>query len=170
MTRRRPRTERDRSRAGRAALAAAALALAVVVVPAGRIGAAEPIASTTVATSLGFQELVDQVKAAIEANEMGLVTQACASCGAARRGVTIPGNMVLGVYRNDFAVRMLEASVPAGIEAPIRFYVTENADGSASLTYRLPSAVFAPYGSAELDAMAAELDPIWQRIVADATG
>jgi uncharacterized protein (DUF302 family) len=78
--------------------------------------------------------------------------------------------MVVGVYRNDFAVRMLEASVPAGIEAPIRFYMTENPDGTASLTYRMPSAVFAPYESADLDAMAAELDEIWQRIVADTIG
>lgn len=130
--------------------------------------AADPVATETVETKQGFEGLVDSLKAAIEANDMVVVTQACASCGAARRGITIPGNMVLGVYRNDFAVRMLEASVPAGIEAPIRFYVTENADGTASLTYRLPSAVFAPYGSADLDAMAKELDQIWQEIVADA--
>ena len=76
--------------------------------------------------------------------------------------------MVIAVYRNDFAVRMLEASVPAGIEAPIRFYVTENPDGTASLTYRRPSTVFAPCGSADLDAMAKELDQIWQQIVAAA--
>jgi uncharacterized protein (DUF302 family) len=65
---------------------------------------------------------------------------------------------------------MLEASVPSGIEAPFRFYVTENDDGTASLSYRLPSAVFAPYGSAELDAMAGELDQIWQKIVDDTVG
>ncbi len=91
------------------------------------------------------------------------------AAGAASRGVTIPGNLVVGVFRNDYAVRMLEASVPAGIEAPLRFYVTENPDGTASLTYREPTAVFAPYGVSELDAMAAELDPIWQRIAEQAT-
>jgi uncharacterized protein (DUF302 family) len=74
------------------------------------------------------------------------------------------------VFRNDCAVRMLAASVPAGIEAPLRIYVTENADGRASLTYRTPSSVFAPYGSAELDAMARELDPIFESIVQDAAG
>lgn len=41
---------------------------------------------------------------------MFVVTRACASCGAAQRGITIPGNTVIGVFRNDFAVRMLEAS------------------------------------------------------------
>ena len=71
-----------------------------------------------------------------------------------RRGIDIPGNAVVEVFRNDFAVRMLSASVPAGIEAPLRYYLTENADGSTTLTYRAPSAVFAPYGVSDLDAMA----------------
>ena len=83
---------------------------------------------------------------------------------------TIPGNMVVGVYRPDFAVRMLDASVAAGIEAPLRFYITENADGTATLTYRKPSAVFAPYGVPALDEMAKELDAIFAKIAADAKG
>jgi uncharacterized protein (DUF302 family) len=119
-------------------------------------------------TAKSFTALSRDLEAAIAANKMGLVTQASASAGASRRGVTIPGNMVLGVYRNDFAVRMLSASVPAGIEAPLRFYVTENTDGTATLAYRRPSAVFAPYGSADLDAMATELDTIFAQIAADA--
>jgi uncharacterized protein (DUF302 family) len=77
--------------------------------------------------------------------------------------------MVVGVYRNDFALRMLEASVPAGIEAPIRFYLTEQEDGTAALSYRLPSTVFAPYENDELDALAKELDVIWARIIEAAT-
>lgn len=122
----------------------------------------------TTTTSKSFSELQSDLEAAVTANEMFVVTRACASCGAAKRGVTIPGNMVIGVYRNDFAVRMLEASVPAGIEAPIRFYLTENEDGTASLSYRLPSAIFQGYGSAELDSMAKELDSTWEKIVAGA--
>ena len=82
--------------------------------------------------------------------------------------VEIPGNGVYGVFRNDFAVRMLRASVPAGIEAPLRIYVTEYADGTSRLTYRKPSAVFKPYGSADLDGMAAELEEIFAKIIADA--
>jgi uncharacterized protein (DUF302 family) len=65
---------------------------------------------------------------------------------------------------------MLAASVPAGIEAPLRIYVTENPDRTASITYRKPTAVFGPYGSKALDEMAGELDPIFQRIVRDAAG
>jgi uncharacterized protein (DUF302 family) len=59
---------------------------------------------------------------------------------------------------------MLEASIPAGIEAPLRFYLTAEADGTGTLSYRTPSAVFAPYGSAALDAMAVELDAIFTAI------
>jgi len=62
----------------------------------------------------------------------------------------------------------LKASVAAGIEAPLRLYVTERPNGLARLTYRLPSGVFAPYRVAALDAMAGELDKILARIVADA--
>jgi hypothetical protein len=48
--------------------------------------------------------------------------------------------------------------------------VTENGDGTARITYRSPSATFAPYGNAKLDALARELDPILKGIVADAVG
>lgn len=81
----------------------------------------------------------------------------------------IPGNAVVMVFRNDYAVRMLEASVPAGIEAPLRYYVTENADGTATLSWRTPSSVFGPYGSKKLDEIARELDPLFEAIGRDAS-
>ena len=64
---------------------------------------------------------------------------------------------------------MLEASAPAGIEAPIRFYLTEDDEGTASHSYRLPSTVFASYGSEELNDMAREINVIWEKIVDGAT-
>ena len=115
------------------------------------------------ATPHGFGALVKRLNAAIKSNGMFAV-----SAGASSRGITIPGNMIIGVYRNDFAVRMLEASIPAGIEAPLIFYVTENADGTATLSCRAPSATFAPDGSAALDEMAGELDTLFAKIAADA--
>lgn len=150
---------------------AAALLAALLPFAAARADNPAPYPGTvTVKTAHPFDTLVARLEKAIADNKMGLVAQASASRGAAGRGVKIPGNVVLMVFRNDYAVRMLEASVPAGIEAPVRIYVTENADGTASITYRAPSAVFAPYGSAKLDAMARELDPIFERIVKDAAG
>lgn len=131
---------------------------------------AAPLQSTEVIpTGYGFTELTSRLRQAITDNKMGLVTQASASRGAASRGIKIPGNIVLGVYRNDFAVRMLKASVASGIEAPIRFYVTENPDGTATLSYRTPSTVFVPYKNDDLDQMARELDIIFTRIATQAT-
>jgi len=122
-----------------------------------------------IATGLDYPTLIKRLNAAVKKNKMGLVTRASATLGAKKIGKTIAGNMVIGVYRPDFAVRMLAASVAAWIEAPLRFYITENADGTATLSYRTPSAVFAPYGGADLDAMAKELDQIFARIAAAAT-
>lgn len=146
-------------------LLAAGLGLSLLMASASALADS---ATKTVMSDRGFDETVSRLEKSIIDNKMGLVAQASASKGAAARGVKIPGNTVLMVFRNDFAVRMLKASVPAGIEAPLRLYVTENASGS-SITYRRPSATFAPYGNAELDALARELDPIFDKIVADAT-
>ncbi|MEQ9449036.1 MAG: DUF302 domain-containing protein, partial [Rhodospirillaceae bacterium] len=127
-----------------------------VVTPAA-IAAEIPYPGTQVIkTPFGFKTLHQRLEAAVEKNKVFVVTRASASAGAKGRGITIPGNLVIGVYRNDFAVRMLKASVPAGIEAPLRFYLTENADKTATLTYRQPSAVFKPYDSKDLDALASE--------------
>ena len=83
--------------------------------------------------------------------------------------MTIPGNAVIMVFHPKYAVRMLEASVPAGIEAPLRFYVTEGEDGSATLTYRTPTSVFAPYENANLNEMAGELDVLFEKIASETT-
>jgi uncharacterized protein (DUF302 family) len=121
-------------------------------------------------TPHSYGELVQRLEAAVQNNKMGIVARASATVGAKKIGVTIPGNMVVMVYHPKFAVRMLDASVPAGIEAPIRYYITENADGTTTLTYRTPSSVFNPYENAELDQMASELDVIFDRIAEEAVG
>ncbi|MEM7544272.1 MAG: DUF302 domain-containing protein [Pseudomonadota bacterium] len=122
-------------------------------------------------TTLTYEALLDRLKGAIKANKMGLVTQAGPTGAAASRGITIPGNRVLGVFNNRFAVRMLTASEAAMIEAPVRFYVTEQPDGTATLSYKLPSFIFQPYegDSPDVAAIGAELDVIFAQIAADAT-
>jgi uncharacterized protein (DUF302 family) len=67
---------------------------------------------------------------------------------------------------------MLSVSTSAGIEAPIRFYVTENPGGTATLSYKKPGFVFAPYldeGGEALRQLAVELDGIFARIAEAAT-
>lgn len=149
------------------ALFVAALAIAPAPVNAENM---TPYSGTqSIATGQPFGAFLEGLTAAIKKNKMGLVAQASATKGAASIGKTIAGNHVLMVFRPDFAVRMLEASVAAGIEAPLRLYITEGADGNATLTYRLPSHVFAAYEVPALDEMAKELDVIVAAIVADAT-
>lgn len=119
-----------------------------------------------------FDTLVERTREAIRAGGLAVVTQAGPTGAAANRGIEIPGNRVIGAFNNVFAVRILRASTAAMIEAPVRFYVTENADGTATLSYKLPSSVFAPYmaeGGADLASAAAELDEIFAAIAAAAT-
>lgn len=123
-------------------------------------------------SNLAFATLSARLEEAVKINKMGIVTTASASEGAKTQGITIPGNRVVGVFRNDFARRMLQASVVAGIEAPIRFYLVENPDGTSTLSYKMPTAIFAPYFStagADLRTLAVELDAIFAKIATDAT-
>jgi len=116
---------------------------------------------TVIDTDKPYDQLVGDVIAATKANKMGVVTQAGPTKAAASRGITIPGNRVIGIFNNDFAVKILGLSTAAMIEAPIRMYVTEAEDGTATLAYKRPSFVFAPYmdeAGEELRDLAAELD------------
>ncbi|MEX0301258.1 MAG: DUF302 domain-containing protein [Leisingera sp.] len=138
---------------------AAALFLAASAAAAGSIGPRDGWAVH--ATPKTYEQLIEDVKAAAKAEGLGVVTQAGPTKAAAARGITIPGNRVIGLFNNDFAVKILALSTAAMIEAPVRMYVTETKDGSATLAYKLPSHVFAPYadeGGEALAALAEQLD------------
>lgn len=122
----------------------------------------------TLASKAPFARVADALEKAVEDARMALVCRANAQQGAAARGVRIPGNQVFMVFRNDFAVRILNAAPEAGFEAPIRIYLSENRDGTATLSYVKPSAVFRPYPHPEVARVAAELDPIFEKIVTQA--
>jgi len=122
-------------------------------------------ARITAVSRAPFQKVADALERAIAEEKMGLVCHANAQRGAAARGVTIKGNQVLMVFRPDFAIRLLAADPRAGFEAPIRIYLYENPDGTATMSYLPPSAVFAPYRNPEVQAIGAELDPIFKAIV-----
>lgn len=130
---------------------------------------ASPYSGTrTIETQQPFNSYINKLITAIKANKMGIVAKACATCGAKAIGMTIPGNQVIMFFNPHFAVRMLKASIVAGVEAPLRFYVTENPDGTARLSYRLPSHVFKPYDVRALNDMAKELDAVIEKIIAAA--
>lgn len=116
--------------------------------------------------------MTNALKLAAKQHKMGVVTQASPTATARNRGIDIPENRVIGVFNNDFAVKILSTSTAAMIEAPIRFYITENTDGTATLSYKMPSEVFAPYyneGGDALVALAMSLDETFEQIANDAT-
>ena len=144
-------------------LSVIAFAAVVLAVP---VAAQE--GKVTLTSKAPFAKVADALEKAIGEQKMALVCHANAQQGAAARGVRIAGNQVFMVFRNDFAVRLLEAAPAAGFEAPIRIYLYENRDGTATLAYAKPSAVFKPYPHPEVGRVAAELDPIFERIAAQA--
>ncbi|SHL09614.1 Uncharacterized conserved protein, DUF302 family [Roseovarius marisflavi] len=142
--------------------------LAILGLAAGSAQALEPRDGWVVHdTAKSYGDLVEAVRDAVKGAPIAIVTQASASDGARMQGHEIPGNRIFGLYRNDYARRMLAASVASGIEAPIRIYVTEDDDGTASLSYRTPTVVFAPYfdeGGDALRDLAEELDGVFENI------
>ncbi|TYO91333.1 DUF302 domain-containing protein [Oceanicella actignis] len=142
--------------------------------------AAEPVAPAalsprpgwrTIDVALPYAELLPRLRAAVRAEGMAVVAEAGPTEAARARGVRVPGNRVVGVFRNDFAVRALRASLAAMIEAPIRFYVVQTPSG-ATLAWKTPSHVFAPYmaeGGPALAGLARELDAIFEATAARAT-
>ena len=124
----------------------------------------------TVHSKWPYAELEEKLKAAIVKNKMNPVNRASASDGAKGRGVSIRGDAVIGVFRNDFAVRMLEANVDAGIEAPVRLHLVEEADGTTTIRYYKPSALFGRYEGDAIKALGKDLDGVFEQIVRDAAG
>ena len=122
-------------------------------------------------TDKPYAQLIKDLATAVKAEGLIVVTQAGPTKAAAARGITIPGNRVMGVFNNDYAVRVLALSTAAMIEAPIRFYVTETPDGSGTLSYKTPDHVFAPYvptGGAALQEIANELTQRFDAIAKNA--
>lgn len=157
-------------------MTAKSLLLSLCLIISATAGAAQDLGPrggwVVLPTQKTYGALIDAVKTAVKANGMGVVTQAGPTKAAANRGITIPGNRVIGVFNNDFAVKVLALSTAAMIEAPIRMYVTENADGTATLSYKTPSLVFAPYmdeGGDALGDVSANLDDRFLTIATQAS-
>jgi uncharacterized protein (DUF302 family) len=144
-------------------LAISALLAAGMFLPTARAVAQDGRITTT--SRVPFARVAEALERAVANQQMALVCHANAQRGAAARGVAIKGNQVIMVFRNDFAVRLLVADPEAGFEAPIRIYLYENPDGTATVSYVPPTVVFARYRHPEVRAVAQELAPIFKGIV-----
>lgn len=154
----------------RALLLVLVLTLLLVQPTLGRAENSAPYSGTvTLETGKPFNAYVKSFRKAIKANGFNVVGVACAKCAIKSRfNEKVAGNRVFMFFRPDYARRMLQASIAAGIEAPLRAYVTETPDGTAKLTYRLPSHVFGAYDVTALTKMGEELDDRVAKLVEDA--
>lgn len=114
---------------------------------------------------LPVADVVARLVAAIAEAPLALVAHIDGQANAAKRGIVVPADQILEVFRPDFAVRVWEADKRAGIEIPLRIHVYESA-GSSFVAHRPPAEVFAPYGNPRLDAVARDVAPLFERVFA----
>ena len=117
------------------------------------------------AVSLSVDEAVDKLIAAIAAYPMGLVAHANGQANCAKKGITVPADQVLEVFRPDYAVKVWAADKTAGIAIPLRLHLYE-ADGRTWVAHRPASTVFQSYANPALDALGGELDTIFNQLLA----
>ena len=119
----------------------------------------------TLMTKLDAEAAVTALLAGIESENMRVVAHINGQANAAKMGKQVPADQILEVFRPDFAIRVWEACKPAGHDIPLRIHVYEDGD-EVKVACRMPTEVFAPFGSEALDAIGAELDAIFERILA----
>lgn len=117
------------------------------------------------AVSISVDEAAVKLIAAIAAYPMGLVAHANGQANCAKKGMTVPADQVLEVFRPDYAVKVWAADKSAGIDIPLRIHLYE-ADSKTWVAYRTASEVFRPYANVQLDAVGAELDLIFNQLLA----
>jgi uncharacterized protein (DUF302 family) len=120
-------------------------------------------------TGLSADAAITALTGAIEAENMRIVAHINGQANAAKMGKVVPADQILEVFRPDYAIRVWQACKPAGHDIPLRIHVYEDG-GKVVVACRMPSEVFAPFGSPELDAIGAELDGVFDNILAAAQG
>jgi uncharacterized protein (DUF302 family) len=117
------------------------------------------------AVSLPVAEAAEKLVAAIAAFPMGLVAHADGQANCAKKGIAVPSDQVLEVFRPDYAIKVWAADKVAGIDIPLRIHLYE-ADGRTWVAHRPASEVFKPYVNPQLDVLGSELDVIFNQLLA----
>jgi uncharacterized protein (DUF302 family) len=102
---------------------------------------------------------------AAQAVPMGVLAHINGQANCAKKGIAVPADQILEIFRPDFAIRVWQAHKPAGIDIPLRIHLYD-AGGKTVVNFRTAREVFAPYASPALDAIAGDIDPIFTRILA----
>jgi len=117
------------------------------------------------AVSLSVDEAAEKLSATIAAYPMGLVAHINGQANCAKKGVTVPADQILEVFRPDYAVKVWAAEKSAGFDIPLRIHLYE-ANGRTWVAHRPASTVFQPYANPALDALGGELDAIFNQLLA----
>lgn len=115
--------------------------------------------------SIDVDEAVRRLMEGIAAAPLALVSHINGQANAAKRGLCVPADQILEVFRPDFAVRVWAADKRAGIDIPLRIHVYD-AGGTTVVAHRPPSEIFRVYSNPALDQVAADLAPLLARVFA----
>ncbi len=111
-----------------------------------------------------FDKTVKAIEQAIRPNNMGITAKINAQANLARAGIKIRGNQIFEIFRPDYAKRIFDRNLQAGIEPPLRIYIYE--DGNKTfVVYRKPSSIFKPYDDPVLMDIGKKLDSILEKII-----
>lgn len=119
---------------------------------------------TRFAVTLNVDEAAEKLIAAIAAYPMGLVAHVNGQANCAKKGIVVPADQVLEVFRPDYAVKVWVADKAAGIDIPLRIHLYE-ADGRTWVAYRTASETFKSYVNPQLDVLGGELDAIFNQLL-----
>jgi uncharacterized protein (DUF302 family) len=117
------------------------------------------------AVSLSVDEAAEKLAAAVAAYPMGLIAHINGQANCAKKGVSVPADQILEVFRPDYAIKVWATEKAAGIDIPLRIHLYE-ADGRTWVAYRPASDVFKPYVNPQLDVLGGELDAIFNQLLA----
>jgi uncharacterized protein (DUF302 family) len=118
----------------------------------------------TITTNLKPEEAVERLTKAVEDSGLRLVAHINGQANAAKLGLVVPADQILEIFRPDYALRVWSACKPAGHDIPLRIHVYEEG-AQTKVACRMPSSVFEPFCSNELDAISKELDPLFEDIL-----
>lgn len=116
------------------------------------------------AVAIPVDAAIERLTAAALALPTGVVAHINGQANCAKKGIEVPADQILEIFRPDLAVRVWAAEKRAGIEIPIRIHVY--AEGETTwVACRLPSDIFAPYGNSALSAVGTDADALFRRIL-----
>ena len=118
----------------------------------------------TAPSAYGFDDTVDLLKGAIEAENLMLIHEIDAQRMLRMVQVTTPGMKQLLFFHPRYMKRIRETNPAGTIEPPLKLAVMEGPDGKVMVRYIKPSYLFGRY--AGLDPIGQELEDLVERIVA----